>query len=129
MSAAPAPAAGASARATQSVREVQQTLEALKLDPGPADGMMGPRTKAALKRFQEAEKLKATGTLDAQTQARLAERRREHVVQLQNALKETGHDPGPADGVMGSQTRAALRATHPLRRRRASPARTRSSTG
>jgi peptidoglycan hydrolase-like protein with peptidoglycan-binding domain len=63
--AAPSPAAGTSARATQSVREAQQTLEALKLDPGPADGVMGPRTKAALKRFQEAEKLKATGTLDA----------------------------------------------------------------
>jgi peptidoglycan hydrolase-like protein with peptidoglycan-binding domain len=105
-----APAAVASSRAdSQNVRNAQQTLEALKLDPGPADGMLGPRTKAAVKRFQEAEKLSATGTLDAQTRARLAERRREHVVQLQKALKETGHDPGPADGVMGSQTRAAVR--------------------
>ena len=108
--ATPAPAAVASSRAnSQNVRDAQQTLEALKLDPGPADGMLGPRTKAAVKRFQEAEKLSATGTLDAQTRARLAERRREHVVQLQKALKETGHDPGPADGVMGSQTRAAVR--------------------
>jgi peptidoglycan hydrolase-like protein with peptidoglycan-binding domain len=105
-----APAAVASSRAdSQNVRDAQQTLEALKLDPGPVDGMFGPRTKAAVKRFQEAENLRATGTLDAQTRARLAERRREHVVQLQKALKETGHDPGPADGVMGSQTRAAVR--------------------
>jgi peptidoglycan hydrolase-like protein with peptidoglycan-binding domain len=105
-----APAAVASSRAdSQNVRNAQQTLEALKLDPGPADGMFGPRTKAAVKRFQEAENLRATGTLDAQTRARLAERRREHVVQLQKALKETGHDPGPADGVMGTQTRAAVR--------------------
>ena len=105
-----APAGVASSRAdSQNVRNAQQTLEALKLDPGPADGMLGPRTKAAVKRFQEAENLRATGTLDAQTRARLAERRREHVVQLQKALKETGHDPGPADGVMGSQTRAAVR--------------------
>jgi peptidoglycan hydrolase-like protein with peptidoglycan-binding domain len=88
---------------SQNVRDAQQTLEALKLDPGPADGRLGPRTKAAVKRFQEAEKLSATGTLDAQTRARLAQRRREHVVQLQKALKETGQDPGPADGVMGSQ--------------------------
>ena len=105
-----APAAVASSRAdSQNVRNAQQTLEALKLDPGPADGMLGPRTKAAVKRFQEAENLSATGTLDARTRARLAERRREHVVQLQKALKETGHDPGPADGVMGNQTRAAVR--------------------
>lgn len=75
--ATPAPAAVASSRAnSQHVREAQQTLEALKLDPGPADGMLGPRTKAAVKRFQEAEKLSATGTLDAQTRARLAERQR-----------------------------------------------------
>ena len=108
--ATPAPAAVASSRAgSQSVREAQQTLEALKLDPGPADGLLGPRTKAAVKRFQEAEKLSATGTLDAQTRARLAERRREHIVELQKALKETGHDPGPADGVMGGRTRAAVR--------------------
>jgi peptidoglycan hydrolase-like protein with peptidoglycan-binding domain len=93
----------------QNVRDAQQTLEALKLDPGPADGMFGPRTKAAVKRFQEAEKLTASGTLNAHTRARLAQRRREHVVQLQKALKETGHDPGPTDGIMGSQTRAAVR--------------------
>ena len=107
--AAPAAAVASSRADSQNVRNAQQTLEALKLDPGPADGMLGPRTKAAVKRFQEAENLSATGTLDAKTRARLAERRREHVVQLQKALKETGHDPGPADGVMGSQTRAAVR--------------------
>jgi peptidoglycan hydrolase-like protein with peptidoglycan-binding domain len=32
------------------------------------------------------------------------------VQQAQEALKNQGHDPGPIDGVMGSQTRQALRA-------------------
>lgn len=32
------------------------------------------------------------------------------VRQVQEALKNQGHDPGPIDGVMGSQTRQALRA-------------------
>ena len=105
-----APSAGAAPRLTgPNVREVQQILEALRLDPGPADGVMGPRTKAALTRFQEAERLSATGMLDSPTRARLAERKHEHVRQLQKALKETGQDPGPADGVMGRQTMAALR--------------------
>jgi len=31
------------------------------------------------------------------------------VRQAQQALKDQGHDPGPIDGVMGSQTRHALR--------------------
>ena len=32
------------------------------------------------------------------------------VRQAQEALKNQGHDPGPVDGIMGSQTRQALRA-------------------
>ena len=105
----PHPAAQSERVSRQSVRELQQTLEALGLEPGPADGVIGTRTKAALVRFQQSEGLRATGTLDSQTRSRLAERRREHVLRLQKALTESGLDPGPADGVMGTQTRAALR--------------------
>jgi len=35
---------------------------------------------------------------------------REEKLALQNALAARGYDPGPADGVVGSRTRAALRA-------------------
>ena len=35
---------------------------------------------------------------------------RAQVEQMQRALKQQGHDPGPIDGVMGAQTRDALRA-------------------
>ena len=91
------------------IREMQRRLEALGLDPGPADGVLGPRTKAALTRFQQAERLSPTGRLDIQTRAKLAARKREHVLKLQTALKATGVDPGPADGVMGNRTKAALR--------------------
>jgi peptidoglycan hydrolase-like protein with peptidoglycan-binding domain len=34
---------------------------------------------------------------------------RQDVQQAQEALKNQGHDPGPIDGIMGSQTRQALR--------------------
>lgn len=103
-----APAGLARGADRQHVREVQGTLEALALDPGPVDGVMGPRTKAALTRFQQREGLSATGTLDEQTRARLAARKQQHVVELQKALKSMGLDPGPDDGMMGPRTRAAL---------------------
>jgi peptidoglycan hydrolase-like protein with peptidoglycan-binding domain len=34
----------------------------------------------------------------------------QHIRQMQQALKESGYDPGPIDGVQGPQTTAALRA-------------------
>ena len=36
---------------TAHVREVQQALAAAGFDPGPIDGIMGPRTKAALRKY------------------------------------------------------------------------------
>ena len=33
------------------VREVQEALQQSGYDPGPIDGIMGPRTKAALRRY------------------------------------------------------------------------------
>jgi peptidoglycan hydrolase-like protein with peptidoglycan-binding domain len=35
---------------------------------------------------------------------------RAEIERMQKALKQQGHDPGPIDGVMGNQTRDALRA-------------------
>ena len=52
-------------------REVQEALKAKGNDPGPIDGRMGPKTRAALKAFQEANGLKGTGQLDNQTAEKL----------------------------------------------------------
>src|SRR5687767_8979751 len=52
-------------------REVQEALKAKGNDPGPIDGRMGPKTRAALKAFQETNGLKATGQLDNQTAEKL----------------------------------------------------------
>lgn len=53
------------------VREVQRALRHLGYRPGPIDGAVGPRTQAALARYQRAEGIAETGYLDAETMVRL----------------------------------------------------------
>lgn len=45
------------------VTRVQTHLKQLGFEPGPVDGRMGPRTKSAVKEFQTAHHLPATGTI------------------------------------------------------------------
>ena len=47
----------------------QAALEALGYDPGPIDGIFGPRTEDALMRFQNGFGLVSTGRWDAETEA------------------------------------------------------------
>jgi peptidoglycan hydrolase-like protein with peptidoglycan-binding domain len=49
------------------ISQAQQALKAKGYDPGTTDGVMGSQTQQALRRFQQANGLPATGTLDAQT--------------------------------------------------------------
>jgi peptidoglycan hydrolase-like protein with peptidoglycan-binding domain len=53
------------------VREAQRTLRELGYQPGPIDGVVGPKTKDALARYQRAERIQVTGRLDPETMARL----------------------------------------------------------
>jgi len=39
--------------------------------PGPVDGVVGRRTKAALAKYQQAERIQVTGRLDSETMVRL----------------------------------------------------------
>jgi hypothetical protein len=55
----------------EDVRSAQQALRERGLDPGPIDGVMGPRTSAAIRDFQQQENLNVTGQLDAETRAKL----------------------------------------------------------
>jgi peptidoglycan hydrolase-like protein with peptidoglycan-binding domain len=57
----------AHAQSSTAVREAQQALKDKGFDAGPIDGIMGPKTSAAVKEFQQAQGLKSTGQLDAQT--------------------------------------------------------------
>jgi len=58
------------------VRGVQQTLLDIGYWPGPIDGILGSRTRAALRQYQKDEDLPATGWLDAGTAQKVEEARR-----------------------------------------------------
>jgi peptidoglycan hydrolase-like protein with peptidoglycan-binding domain len=49
------------------VRQAQMHLRAAGYYPGPIDGHLGPRTRAALRAYQRAHGLPQTGTLDRAT--------------------------------------------------------------
>jgi len=55
----------------EDVKTAQQALQDKGYNPGPVDGMIGPRTREALKSFQTASGLETTGTLNPATAEKL----------------------------------------------------------
>jgi peptidoglycan hydrolase-like protein with peptidoglycan-binding domain len=53
------------------VKGAQRALKTRGYDIGEPDGMLGPKTRAAVRAFQKDEGLKVTGRLDAETMKRL----------------------------------------------------------
>lgn len=56
---------------TAHIKSVQQALVAKGADIGPVDGVLGPKTRKALRAFQKEEKLPQTGRIDKQSLDRL----------------------------------------------------------
>lgn len=65
------PPAPAPPPSREAIAEAQRALGALGLDPGPADGMAGPRSRAALRAYQRATGEAVDGELDEALQQRL----------------------------------------------------------
>ena len=109
-------------------RRIQSSLAVQGFDPGPADGLFGRRTRTAIGRWQVSRGEEPTGYLnDAAARLLLAppspapetaaapesiesglglsraDRRA-----IQSSLTTQGFDPGPADGLFGRRTRAAI---------------------
>ena len=53
------------------VRQVQERLKTAGFYPGPVDGYLGPRTRDALRRYQESKGLQTTGEVDKATRTAL----------------------------------------------------------
>jgi peptidoglycan hydrolase-like protein with peptidoglycan-binding domain len=49
------------------VKKLQQSLKHQGFEPGPVDGIIGPRTRAAIRSFQKKHALEVTGKADAST--------------------------------------------------------------
>jgi len=122
---------------TEKLKDVQAALKKEGFDPGPVDGIMGPRTMGALRNFQAHKGLEVTGALNTETEnalmASAGTTRRskpgtsetepapttpkdqsglssvEDVRGIQQALTDLGYEPGETNGLMTSQTREAIR--------------------
>ena len=105
------------------VRTVQRTLRRLGWQPGPVDGLYGPRTETAVTRFQTAAKVAADGIVGPRTRQALTRATKEplrrgagfahpdgspRVRALQVRLQRHGLRPGPVDGLFGPRTKAAV---------------------
>jgi peptidoglycan hydrolase-like protein with peptidoglycan-binding domain len=73
-------------------RAAQQALKTQGFDPGPIDGRMGPRTRAAVSDYQRKNDLPATGMLDEATLAKL-EVRGSRASDVPSASPTTRPDP------------------------------------
>ena len=102
---------------------LQVALKALHVYKGSIDGVAGPGTRRAVKRFQRKHRLRADGIAGAQTKRRLGKRgrprlgsrvmRRGHrgwdVASLQFLLRRRGCSVGAIDGGFGAATTRALK--------------------
>ena len=96
------------------VAGIQRELIRNGYAPGPADGVEGPRTRAAIRAWQRDAGLPQTGRASRELleslQARRAARRRgPPVADVQHLLAARGYYNGAVDGIAGRRTRAAIR--------------------
>lgn len=95
---------GRSQWSQQDVRQVQEALKEKGHNPGAIDGIMGPRTQAALRQFQRAQNIQATGQLDSSTASALG-------VSMSSSGATSGTDRSGAS--MGSPSRGQRDAGSP----------------
>jgi peptidoglycan hydrolase-like protein with peptidoglycan-binding domain len=97
------------------VREVQAELSRRGLYDGPADGVFGPKTEAAIFDFEIGAGLKPTGRPNPQVLAAMRASNQPSIVAsprvaaVQRALEQLRFGPVKADGIFGEATRAGIR--------------------
>jgi peptidoglycan hydrolase-like protein with peptidoglycan-binding domain len=106
----------------QEISQIQARLKAAGFDPGPIDGVLGPKTRSVLLRLEAGCTIvnQLVATTDKEIFAPAAETQapelmgsantlsKSEIQLLQKRLKAAGFDPGPVDGILGTTTRVAL---------------------
>lgn len=107
---------------TRDIEQAQRALTRLGFETGGIDGLVGPRTRQAIRDFQRSRGLVADAYPDLDLIASLVAETggdpppssprhpldEQDIRALQRALDALGYAPGPIDGLMGRQTRIAL---------------------
>ena len=106
----------------QEIRQIQARLKTAGFEPGPIDGVLGPKTRSVLLRLEAGCTIvnQLVATADSEIFAPAAEPQanqltasahtlsKSEIQLLQKRLKAAGFDPGLVDGILGTTTRAAL---------------------
>ena len=100
----------------EALLQAQKRLITLGYLKGVADGIYGPMTEAAIRSFQESNKLSATGHLDQETLSLLNQLVADtsSTAEIQQRLIELGYLQGTADGKWGPRSTAAMKAFQEL---------------
>jgi peptidoglycan hydrolase-like protein with peptidoglycan-binding domain len=93
---------------------LKAALSARGYDPGPHDGVVGPRLRDAIRTYQADAGVPVTGEPSASLVAQLeagtsVDLTPAEVLRLKAALSARGYDPGPHDSLDGPELRAAIR--------------------
>lgn len=112
------------AQASSTVMEVQRELNQLGYNAGPADGLMGARTRSAIQAYQRDSNLRVDGQATASLLSHLrgtarggtpaapapvAEPRSQQIANIQNTLRSLGYRIERPSGQLTDETRAAIR--------------------
>jgi len=102
------------------VKQVQAALNAAGYSAGPADGALGPKSRAAIVRYQSDNELPATGTVDANLLASLGidagdggtptASNAATIRETKQQLQAHGYATGSLSGILDAETRDAIRA-------------------